>query len=168
MNKHSYFLVAFIMSFVLFYCQKDNTELMLNAEQGVEFSLVSSSKLKSYNCFEKKADYANIIIDNITNKVEVYYVNSKPHIKMVKLSEGEHVLNDFMLMDDNNTPDDYTDDVLVAATPHLDSEFARYVAKPLDITFEVQKFKTYKMPISVLCYEQVDYSNFGFEYYEIE
>ncbi len=167
MNKHSYFLVA-IISFVLFSCQKDNTEFMLNAKQGVEFTIVSYSKLKSSNCFEKKADYANITIDGIIKKVEVYYVNSKPCIKMVKLNEGEHVLNNFMLMDDNNTPKNYTDDVLLAATPHIDSEFAQYVANPLDITFEVQKFKTTQMPISVLCYEKANYSDFGFEYYEIE
>ncbi len=165
--RRSYFLVAIFMSLILFSCQKEDKNLD-DVNQGVEFALKSASKFKASDCFSQKADYVNVTIDGVTKKVDVYYVNDKPFTKTIKLSEGEHTLNEFMLMDDNNTPEDDTDDVLVAATPHANSEFAQYVDEPLELNFEVQKFKKTKMPVSVLCYDEVDYSSFGFVFYEIE
>ncbi len=169
MKREVFIFMAIIISLVMFSCNKDEgTKPIDDVDQGVEFTFSSASRLKSGNCFGKKADYAKVNIDGKTSKVEVYYINSKPYTKTLKLDEGEHVLKEFMLMDDNNTPDDDSDDVLLAATPHQGSEFAKYVENPLDRKFEVEKFKKTKMPVSVLCYEKADYSNFGFVFFGIE
>ncbi len=168
MRREIFISVAIFMSLVLFSCQKENTEPVDSPEQGVEFALNAASRLKSSDCFSQKADYARINIDGETKKVEVYYINGKPHTKTIKLAEGEHTLQEFMLMDDNKTPNDDSDDVLIAATPHTGSEFAKYVEMPLNSKFEVQKFKKTKMSISVLCYNEIEYSNFGFVFFGIE
>ena len=148
-------------------CQKDNNTNPSDDNQGVAFVLSTNSTLKSSDCFSKQADYAKINISGTSYKVDVFYIDSKPYTNTLKLPEGEYVLTEFMLMDDNNTPDDTSDDQLIAATPHEGSEFAQYVDQALDIAFTVEAFKKTELEISVLCYQESDYSRFGFVYFGI-
>lgn len=168
MKRELFLLMAAVISLLMVSCNKDDDTNSINDEQGVVFALNSASRSKSTDCFSKKADYAKVNVDGSIKKVDVYYVNSRLYTKTLKLAEGEHVLKEFMLMDDNNTPDNDADDVLIAATPHEGSEFAKYIENPLDLSFEVKKFKKTEMPVSVLCYQKKDYSNFGFIFFGIE
>jgi hypothetical protein len=169
MKKNLYLTWSLVMLIFVASCRKDDNTGPSDENQGVAFALnTSSASLKTTDCFSKQADYAKIVISETTYEVEVFYIDSKPYTNTIKLPEGDYVLTEFMLMDDNNTPDDTSDDQLIAATPHQGSEFAQYVAKSLDIEFSVEAFKKTELAISVLCYQESDYSRFGFIYFGIE
>lgn len=155
-----------VLMFVL-ACHKTDNSTPSDENQGISFALNTGSTLKSTDCFSKQADYAKLVISGTLHKVEVFYLDSKPYTNTLKLDAGDYTLTEFMLMDDNNTPNDETDDVMIAATPHEGSEFAQFVDQPLDINFTVEAYKKTEMSISVLCYQESDYSRFGFIYFEI-
>ncbi len=167
MIKKNYIVLAFIMLMFVLSCQKSNDIEPPEDNQGVAFTLNAGSADKSTDCFSKKADYANVVISGTSYKLEVFYINSVPYTNTLKLEEGDYELTEFMLMDDNNTPDDTSDDVLLAATPHEGSEFSQYVEQALNISFTVEAFKKTELGISVLCYEESNYSKFGFLYFQI-
>lgn len=165
MKKTGILLIAIVTAF-MYSCQKENTD-PLNDEQGVSFTMNTKSTLKSTDCFSKPADYASVVINDKNYKLDVFYIDGQPYTKTLKLPVGDYTLSEFILMDDNNTPDDESDDAIVAATPHGGSEFAAYVDQPLDIQFTVRAFKKTELSISVLCYEESSYSSFGFVFYQI-
>jgi hypothetical protein len=168
MKRHLLLSWFFIMLIFIASCRKDENTGPSDENQGVSFVLnANSTSLKTTDCFSKEADYAKVVISGTAYEIKVFYINSKPYTNTIKLPAGDYVLTEFMLMDDNNTPDDKSDDVLVAATPHEGSEFAQYVEQPLDIDFTVEAFKKTEMAISVLCYQESDYSRFGFIYFGI-
>lgn len=156
------FLLLFMAS-----CQKDNDAKPSDEEQGVAFQLKTGASLKSTNCFSEQAEYAKIVISDVEYTLDVYYIGSVPYTKTLKLPTGDYTLTEFMLMDDNQTPDDTSDDVLIAATPHEGSEFAQFVDQPLNIDFTVEEFEKTQLNVQVLCYEESDHSSFGFVFYEI-
>ena len=149
-------------------CQKSDEVAPESTEQGVSFKLETKSTLKSTDCFTRQADYVNIDINGTKYKLEVFYIDSKPYTNTLKLPVGNYSLKEFMLMDDNNTPNETADDVMVGATPHSGSEFAAYVSQPLDISFIIEAFKKTEMGISVICYQESNFSSFGFVYYGID
>ncbi|MEN8121253.1 MAG: hypothetical protein ABFS35_12940 [Bacteroidota bacterium] len=167
MKKTVYLAWFIIMLLFNLSCQKTDNAEPSDKNQGVAFSLNTSTTLKTSDCFNKQADYAKIVISSTLYKVDVFYIDNKPYTNTIKLDIGEYALTEFMLMDDNNTPDDTNDDILIAATPHEDSEFAIYVEQPLDIPFTVEAFKKTKLGVTVLCYQESDYTSFGFTYFEI-
>jgi len=168
MKKKLYYLIwSIILLCLVSACQKADNAVPSNEDQGVSFSLNAKTTLKSTDCFSKQADYAKIIISGTPYVVDVFYINSIPYTNTLKLAVGDYTITEFMLMDDNNTPNDNSDDVLIAATPHAGSEFAAYVAQPLDISFTIEEFKKTQLGITVLCYEERNYSSFGFVYHEI-
>ncbi|MDF1549375.1 MAG: hypothetical protein P1P88_16240 [Bacteroidales bacterium] len=167
MKKTLYAAWPVLIFLIIMSCQKNDNTGPSDSEQGVSFALSNNSTLKSTDCFSKPADYANVVISGQTYKIDVFYINDKPYTNTIKLDAGEYVLTEFMLMDDNNTPDNTSDDLLIAATPHQGSEFAQFVAQPLDISFTVEAFKKTELGISVICYQESDYSSFGFIFFEI-
>ncbi len=167
MKKTIYLAWPIIMLLFILSCQKtDNTEPS-DENQGVSFALNTGTSFKTSDCFNKQADYVKIVISSTEYKVDVFYIDNKPYTNTIKLDEGGHTLTEFMLMDDNNTPDNTDDDVLIAATPHEGSEFASYIEQPLDISFTVEAFKKTELGITVLCYQESEYSSFGFVYFGI-
>jgi hypothetical protein len=164
MKKLIYFLCS-IFIVIAFACNKD--ENPLSTDQGIAFTLNTQSTLKTTDCFTKQADYAKVVISGVLYKLDVFYIDSKPYTNTLKLAAGNYTITEFMLMDDNNTPADSNDDVMIAATPHAGSEFALFVPQPLDINFTIEAFKKTEMNISVLCYQESNYSSFGFVYYGI-
>jgi hypothetical protein len=166
--KINYFLTLPI-ALLLFItsCDKDEVSNPNLDDQGVSFVMNTNSNLKAANCFSKLADYANIVINNKSYKVPVFYLNSTPYTNTIKLAVGNYTLSEFILMDDNNTPDNADDDVVIAATPHAGSEFAQYVNQPLNISFSVEAFKKTELGIEVLCYQESEYSSFGFVFHQI-
>jgi len=166
MKKMIYTLLPAILLLFATACQKsDNAEPA--SEQGISFSLDAKTTLKSTDCYTKKADYARVVINGTLYLVDVFYIDNKPYTNTLKLPVGNYSISEFMLMDDNNTPGSTPDDVIIAATPHTGSEFAAYVAQPLDIAFTVEAFRKTEINISVLCYQESNYDSFGFVYYGI-
>jgi hypothetical protein len=166
-KKNIYAVWSVILLLFVLACQKNDNTKPSTAEQGIAFSMDPQSTLKSSDCFSKKADYAKVVISNVLYKVDVFYIDSKPYTNTIKLPVGDYTLSEFILMDDNNTPNDTSDDVVIAATPHAGSEFAAYVDQPLDILFTIEAFKKTEMGITVLCYQESDYLSFGFVFYQI-
>ncbi len=167
MKKMNYITWSIIMLMFVVSCQKKDYTDPPEDNQGVSFTLNGTSTNKSTDCFSKQADYANVVISGTSYKVEVFYINSIPYTNTIKLAEGDYLLTEFMMMDDNNTPDDTSDDLLIAATPHEGSEFSQYVEQALDISYTVEAFKKTELGISVLCYEEGNYADFGFVYFGI-
>ena len=167
MGKKLYLVWSLTILILISACQKNDSTTPSDEDQGVAFILDASSTLKSADCFSKQADYAKVVISETTYKVAVFYINDKPYTNTLKLPKGNYTLTEFMLMDDNNTPDDTSDDVLIAATPHEGSEFSKYVEQALNIEFSVEAFNKTELGVSVLCYQESDYSQFGFIYYGI-
>ena len=168
MKKINFIIGTLVLLMFVASCKKDEFTDQSDADQGVAFVLNANSSLKSVDCFSTQADYVNIIINNTSYKLDVFYIDSKPYTNTLKLADGNYVLSEFMLMDDNQTPDDTSDDIMVAATPHEGSEFAQYVSQALNISFSVEAFKKTELGISVLCYQEADYSEFGFIYFGID
>ena len=83
------------------------------------------------------ANYADIVINGTTYTPAVYYLNNIAYTKAIKLVPGTYTISQFMLMDDNGTPNDNSDDNIVSAAPEAGSPYAAFVSHPLDYTFNV-------------------------------
>lgn len=153
-------------------CQKDQTGPS-NGNYDVSFNInsVVQNGLKStfdINCSTLKADYAMYKMDNgnfIT--IPVFYVGDVPYTNSIKLSSGIHILNEFIVYSDNNTPNDFTDDIVLSAAPHTSSIYGQLVQNPLDYTFNVTTDKKNEIQLDVVCYESSTYDNFGFIYFKL-
>ncbi|MFH1937870.1 MAG: hypothetical protein ABIK52_09940, partial [Bacteroidota bacterium] len=138
-------IVTFAILIAVTGCRKmdfpENEKSLAN--QGVAFSIFPGEDpngLKSGNtldCFSEQADYAIVQIDNSSDTITISYVGGIPYTTTLQLSVGYHLLKEFTIWDDNNTPNNLNDDWLLAATPHSGSNFAPYVANPLNISFVV-------------------------------
>jgi len=140
--------------------------------QGVSFSIAPGTTpggLKS-DCFSQSISYANVWLDNSQTpiKVNVFYLAGQPYTNSIQLSPGLHFLNDFVLMNDNNTPNDTGDDIILAAAPHSGTVYAPYVTNPLTLTFTVAKFSKLMQPVECVCYQQSHYTDFGFLFFQIQ
>jgi hypothetical protein len=140
--------------------------------QGVSFSIAPGTTpggLKS-DCFSQTISYANVWLDGGLTpiKVGVFYIAGQPYTNSIQLTPGQHFLNDFVLMNDNNTPTNIADDIILAAAPHSGSVYAPYVTNPLTITFTVAKFGKLMQPVECVCYQQSNYTDFGFLFFQIQ
>ena len=124
-------------------CKKDSTDPVAGTFD-VAFninSVVQNGGLKStldVNCSLLKADYVTYKIDGgnfIT--IPVFYVGTIPYTNSIKLSAGTHILNEFIVYSDNNTPTNLTDDIVLSAAPHVGSIYGQHVVNPLDYNFTV-------------------------------
>jgi len=66
-------------------------------------------------CVNPMAHYALIDIDGITHTVDVFYLAGVIYTNTLKLDPGMHTISSFILQNDNGTPGDFTDDVMVQA-----------------------------------------------------
>ena len=164
---------------VLGSCTKEITQDP-NTPQDVTFtSLIDNGGLKGLKanaptvCDNPEADYAMVVIDEVTYYPAVFTVNGVLYTQAVKLTPGDHEVTVFALMDDNGTPEDKTDDVIVRATPNSPtpespSDFSVFVTRPLPINFSVAPFEKIEVPIEVLCFEEANYEEFGFAWFKPE
>jgi hypothetical protein len=165
--KTNFYTILFVFLLLFSWsCQKEDKQNPAD-EQGVSFSMATQTTLKSSDCFSRKADYVKLVINEKDYKLEVFYIDNKPYTKTLKLDVGNYTLSEFLFMDDNNTPDDQSDDMIIAATPHKGSEFAKYVPNPLNITFKIEAFKKSNIEMTVVCYQERDHASFGFVFFGI-
>jgi len=163
-------LLPIIASIMLFGCKKNETPVAPSTNEDVVFasSEMPIGGLKSTRDMDENltVHYASVTIDGITYTPEVFYLNNVAYTQAIKLDVGIHSLTQFLLMNDNETPDNMNDDIIVKATPLAGSEFASYVSSPLSSTFEVEAFKKAQVDIEVLNFEEATYSSFGFTWFQ--
>ena len=153
-------------------CTQENPGIDENLPQDVIFtsSLVDgglkAGKAGTPDCDNPEADYAMVIVDDQTYYPAVFTVNGVLYTQAIKLDVDLHILKTFVLMDDNGTPNDRTDDAIVRATPEEGSDFAVFVQNPVSFGFQVNAFEKIEVPVEVLCFEETTYENFGFAWFK--
>jgi len=126
----------------------------------------SASDGGDVTCSDKPASYIKYKIDGSDfQTTAVFYVDGVPYTNAIKLAIGNHTLSEFLVYNDNNTPNDTTDDILLSATPHTGSTYASYVAAPLNQTISVAVDKKNQFKVEVVCYTPKTFNSFGFVYY---
>ncbi len=90
-------------------------------------------------------------------------INTEP----VKLDVGQHSLTSFLVYNDNGTPADSTDDILVRAAPLPGSRYYDLMTNKLNVTVDVQAFKKMGYTVDVLCFQDTFYKEFGFTWYTL-
>ena len=159
-------------------CQKffDVPTTTSSQSQDVSFDInsVFNHGLKNANsdtiiCNQAKATYVLYKIDGGPfMSIPVFYdMNNVPWTNTIKLTTGTHILNEFLVYTDNNTPNNTADDILLEAVPHSGSVFAQYVSTTLDYTFTVATDKKSSIKLDVVCYQPQYYTKFGFTYFNI-
>jgi len=145
--------------------------------QGVSFSIIPGTNpggLKS-DCFSTTASYAKVWLNvgstpyNNGNpiQVDIFYLTGVPYTNSIQLPPGTYTVTDFIIYNDNQTPNNTSDDIVLAASPHTGSTYAPYVDHPLTISFTVQAFKKLDQPIDCICYQPSNYTNFGFVFFQL-
>jgi hypothetical protein len=136
----------------------------INVMQEVSFSTRVMSGGEKSSTDVSGVHYALIEIDSVEYRPKVYTINGKIYTQAIKLSPGSYTLNRFLMMNDNQTPDDYSDDVIMLATPMEGSDFSVFVEKAAGFLFSVDQLKKTSVSIDVIYFNPSDYSNFGFDF----
>jgi len=161
-------LLVFVFAIgVLASCQKE--EAVEATSQDVVFSGIDSGSAKKSTdadpCGNALADYAKVTIDGDVYRPAVFYIDDVAFTQALKLEPGNYVIDEFMLINDNGTPNDTDDDYIVKAAPLAGAEFAEFVNTPLAFSFDVEGFKKAEVNVEVLCFEEKDYESFGFSWF---
>jgi len=170
MKKIVYIL---LMAFAFFSCQKPEDVPPVNKDKidvvfaGITNEIGSLKSTDIVDCNKPDADYAQVKIDNTIYRPLVFYIDGVPYTQSIKLSPGTHSVKEFMLMNDNNTPDNFGDDIIVSATPIKGSTYAVFVDNAVDFPFQVSAFAKTEVKVQVLCFEDVDYQYFGFDWFAL-
>ena len=151
---------------VLSSCQKYEYSTPTAQQKEVIFSSLEmnventkNSEVNAYSC-----DYAIVQIDQNVYKIDVYELDDKQYSTTLKLTTGQYRLNSFMLMSNNLTPADSTDDRIVYASPLEGSPYASYVSEAAGFEFEVGTLNKVEVPVNVVLFNPEDYQKFGFDY----
>lgn len=149
-------------------CQKTD-ENSAPVEQEVVFSGIDVSgtgqKSTAEDCTNPTADYAHVVIDGVTYTPAVFYLDGIAYTQAIKLVPGSYNIAEFLLKNDNGTPANTTDDFIVKAAPQAGAEFAEFVSAPLSFGFAVEAFKKAEINVEVLCFDEAEYSSFGFNWF---
>lgn len=163
--KNIIFFLPLAILIVLSSCNKDG---ILTGDdmslQEVSFStrVLSGGKKSIYDV--SGIDYALVQIDTVKYRPAVYTIDGNIYTQSIKLPPGSYTLSKFLMMNDNNTPDDYSDDVIILATPMEGSDFALFVSEPAGFSFNVDRLKKTNIGIEVVYFNPSDYYKFGFDY----
>ena len=172
-------LVLMLISLAVFSCKKDEqNDLPVTTQQ--EFSFAATlidhgSGLKSnsdWDCKPYEPDYAQVTIDGIDYFPLVYRIDGRLYTQSIKLDVTDGVsktytVSKFLLWYDGNTPGDMTDDEIVMGTPTDASDYKLYVQWPVDFTITVTAFQKLEVDIEVLCFQDDEYTHFGFDWFII-
>ncbi|NOY50480.1 MAG: hypothetical protein GXO88_07965 [Chlorobi bacterium] len=162
-------LLSVIASMFMFGCKKTETPPTSTGEDVVFASAempIGGLKAGREISENLSVQYASATIDGTTYTPEVFYLNNIAYTQAVKLEVGVHTLSQFLLMNDNDTPNDTSDDIIVKATPLAGSEYASFVSSPLSSSFTVEAFKKAEVSIEVLNFEETTYTSFGFTWFQ--
>ena len=159
-------LIQLIVILVIVSGCKKNGETPISGKQDVIFRGVSiDSNVKSSDCDNPTADYANIVVNNVIYRPAVVYLKGIPYTQAIKLSPDTYSLEEFLLMNDAGTPGYLEDDLIVKAIPTEDAPFAQFIENPVPIDFVVTEFEKAEVPIEVMCFNDNDFEEFGFNWF---
>jgi len=146
--------------------------------QGVSFSIKPGTNpggLKS-DCFATTASYAKVWLmvgstpynNGNPIQVDIFYLTGVPYTNSIQLPPGTYSVSDFIIYNDNQTPSNTGDDIVLAAAPHSGSTFAPYVNHPLTFPFTVTAFAKTNQPVECVCYQPSTYTDFGFVFFQLQ
>ena len=160
--------VFILVAIAVFSCQKRAVDPS-SAEQEVVFTGVDASadgqKSTDTDCDNPTANYASVVVNGNTYRPAIFYLGGIAYTQSIKFISGNYSISEFLLMNDNNTPGDLSDDQVVKAAPMAGAEYAAFVTQPLPMSFTVEPFKKTEVPIEVICFEEAEYQAFGFDWF---
>ena len=163
--KNLHFIKAFffvaLIALTVISCNKKEDVIDPNQEVEVSFSSTEMPKggTKSSNA-NATANYASVVISGTTYTPSVYYLDGVAYTQGIKLAVGDYNVTQFLMMSDNNTPNDMSDDSIVSAAPEAGSQYAGFVSQPLDVQFHVAPFQKNEIPIEVLSFTSQEFQAF--------
>jgi len=167
MTMKKLFYLFLMVGLIAVSCDKAED---LPTEQDVVFKAATATTgfKADDDCDNDVAHYALIEIDGETLKVDVFYLEGIIYTNTIKLSPGTHEIQNFVLQNDNGTPDDDSDDTIVKATPLTGSTYAEFVQNSLPFNFDVDAFYKAEINIEILCFEAADITDFGFAWFAVD
>jgi len=167
-TKYNATFFALVFAIALSGCKKNDDFTNLDtSNEGVSFStkIISDTKKSSNsNTSVSCVSYALIEINSTIYRPQVFTLDGNVHTQALKLSTGAYTLTKFWLMNDNGTSDDYSDDIIMLATPNAGSEFSTFVNRTTGFDFNVEHFKKTSIDIDVVYFTPSDYYKFGFSF----
>ena len=160
------FLLAGVAAMIFSSCTQDLPEMDQNAPREVIFNTSGDGLLKADGDCSLEADYAIIQISDVVYTAATFVVNDVLYTQAIKLPPGTYTLQEFVLWNDNDTPDDNSDDLIVSAAPHAGAPFADLVINALEYQFDVQSFLKVEIEVGTLCYEEFTHDEFGFVWFK--
>jgi hypothetical protein len=163
------FLVLFLAAATLLTACKKEDELSEEYLKDVVFTGVDpvGHKSSTADCNNPEATYAKVIIDGEIYTPAVFYNAGNPYTQAIKMAPGIYSLDEFVLMNDNGTPNDKTDDLIVSATPKKGSDYADFVDNPLAFDIEVGEYTTNEVDVEVICFNDSDFDKFGYNWFDL-
>lgn len=164
-------LLLLAVSLVGFYaCNKE--EEKTQAESSFEFVIEKANFFKGTaddvpTCADLNLDYAVFELGGVSYTTDLYTVEGELLTEVIKLPVGLYQLTSFLVYNNNGTPNNLDDDILVRAAPATGSDYADLVTNKLDLEISVDPFKKKQFAIDVLCFEDLYYDSFGFTWFEI-
>jgi hypothetical protein len=171
--KKLFLLILATTTLVFTSCNKWEENPAVNSEYEVVFKSIEASldNLKA-TCENPDAQYAYVKVKHssgteIVLYPEVFYLGGTAYTQSIKLKPGTWSVEEFILMNDNNTPGDTSDDNVVQGTPHQNTEYAGAINNPLPFTTQVTAFEKNEIPIEIICFEETDFDSFGFSWFVV-
>jgi hypothetical protein len=176
--------MVFILAVILLLIGSCNEKVQEPKEKTIEVSFsvdeVDFITLKSESvpmCKDYGMDYAVFYIDGLGEFItEIYMANGKLVTQPLKIIIGDlpnqsFDVTSFLIYSDmqNDGSFDKIDDEIVRAAPLPGSKYYEFVqsGNPLDVTIVVDAFKKKEVLIDVLCFDDLQYENFGFNWFEL-
>ncbi len=161
-------LLIVLMTMAVISCNKN--EQVADPDQEAEITFASKEVpkdgMKSSNA-DVQANYASIVINGVTYTPAIYYLNGIAYTQGIKLPVGDYTVTQFLMMYDQGTPNDMTDDTIVSAAPQAGSQYANFVSNPLSFQFHVDAFTKHEIPIEVLKFTPAEFQAFGFDWFSM-
>jgi len=172
-------VLVFLASILVFSCQKKELKTV-QIQQDVVFNVTQidpGSGLKSTADWTCPTDTdgnlpepvsAEIDIDDGTTTTTyspaVFRLDGNLYTQAIKLTAAQsgpttYTVTRFVLKDAGGT--------IIMATPITGSDYSEYVSQGVTFTFEVNAFAKAEVPVEVLCFLPEDYTNFGFDWFNV-
>ncbi len=167
MSFNRYTLILFLLATAMVFtsCRKDDGFMDTDGNvQEVTFNPAVSVNGNKSAHEVSGVNYCYIEIDTMVFRPATYVLNGKIYTQSIKLTPGSYTLNKFLMMNDNGTPDDYSDDVIILATPMAGSDYAAFVNQPAGFSFAVGHLRKSNVDIEVVLFTPSDYDKFGFDF----
>ena len=179
MRKVNLFFSAFLAFTIMFMfsCQQEEVNV---APSGVEFVLSpgmvgdEGARVKDVPtvdegmCSLEYGDYAKVVIDGEEYTIDIKQWGSNYKTNLIELDPGmAHYVTSFVVYQEVEEGDD----VAIFATPMENSDFGKFVNKPIPeggLEIWVEEYKKVQHGIEVLCVEEFDAPDFGFVFWDID